>query len=94
MANRDFDAAAASFAEAARLEPGQAAAWLALGIGADEARSIREHLRQERALGQPHFQEMAEKALNRPVAMRGRGRPRTSRVPGVPAGLLPDSNAN
>ena len=68
--------------------------WLALGIGADEARSIREHLRQERALGQPHFQEMAEKALNRPVAIRGRGRPRTSRVPGVPAGLLPDSNAN
>lgn len=68
--------------------------WLALGIGADEAQSIRAHLRQERALGQPHFQEMAEKALNRPVAIRGRGRPRTSRVPGVPAGLLPDSNAN
>ena len=44
MANRDFGAAAASFAEAARLEPGQAAAWLALGIAHRELGQAAEAL--------------------------------------------------
>lgn len=32
--------------------------------------AVREHLRQERALGSPRFQVMVEKALNRPVHVR------------------------
>ena len=37
--------------------------------------AVREHLRQERALGSPRFQAMVEKALNRPVRLRPPGRP-------------------
>ena len=43
---------------------------------------IRAHMQQERALGSPAFQALVEKALNRPVEVRPRGRPRR------------DSNAN
>ena len=37
--------------------------------------SIRDHLRQERALGSPRFQDMVAKTLNRPAAVRRPGRP-------------------
>lgn len=45
-------------------------------LNADELSAIRDHIRQERALGSPRFQAMIEKALNRPVAIRQAGRPR------------------
>jgi putative transposase len=50
--------------------------WMDQGIDQEEMHSIRLHLQQERALGHPRFQAMVEKTLNRPVAVRGRGRPR------------------
>ena len=50
--------------------------WLTEGIDPEDAQSIRAHLQQERALGDPRFQAVAEKTLNRPVALRARGRPR------------------
>ncbi|MBN8726481.1 MAG: transposase [Xanthomonadales bacterium] len=37
--------------------------------------TVREHMRQERALGSPRFQAMVEKTLQRPVSIRGAGRP-------------------
>jgi putative transposase len=49
--------------------------WLYEAIDATELQSIREHLKQERALGDARFQAMVEKALNRPVSTRPRGRP-------------------
>lgn len=42
-----------------------------------ELRAIREHIRQERALGSERFQRMMARTLNRPVAVRPRGRPRS-----------------
>ena len=41
----------------------------------DEMAAIRNHLRQERALGSPRFKAMVEKTLNRPTGMRLPGRP-------------------
>lgn len=38
--------------------------------------SIRDHTRQERALGSPRFQAMVEKTLNRPAKVRQAGRSR------------------
>ncbi len=55
--------------------------WLAQGVDSDETQSIRAHMRQERALGEPRFQAMVEKTLLRPVAIRGPGRPRKSQGP-------------
>ena len=43
----------------------------------DDLAAIRVHLQQERALGSPRFQAMVARTLNRPVAVRQRGRPRT-----------------
>lgn len=37
--------------------------------------AVREHMRQERALGSPRFQAMVEKTLRRPVGVRQAGRP-------------------
>ena len=54
---------------------------LALG----QVEVIRDHLRQERALGSPGFQARVEKTLNRPARVRSAGRPR---------GRTGDSNAN
>lgn len=54
-------------------------------LDADDMAAIREHLRQERALGSPRFQAMIAKALNRPVQIRPPGR--QARTAGV------DSNA-
>ena len=50
--------------------------WLQQAMADEELDAIRTHLRQERALGDPRFQAMAAKTLNRPVAVRPRGRPR------------------
>ena len=41
----------------------------------DLVSSIRDHLRQERALGSPRFQAMVEKTLHRPARVRSAGRP-------------------
>ena len=41
----------------------------------DDLTAIRDHMRQERALGSPRFQAMVEKTLNRPVRVRSPGRP-------------------
>ncbi|TYT27616.1 transposase [Luteimonas viscosa] len=57
-------------------------AWLDAPIDAGEVARIRAYLTQEKALGEPRFQAMVEKALNRPVALRPRGRPRAE----LPAG--------
>lgn len=47
--------------------------------------SIRDHVRQERALGSPRFQAMVERTLNRSTRVRRAGRPRRDD---------PDSNGN
>jgi putative transposase len=49
--------------------------WLHAPIDTTQTEAIRLHIQQERALGDPRFQAMASKALNRPVAVRRRGRP-------------------
>ena len=46
------------------------------GVNDEDLQKIREHARQERALGSPRFQTMVEKALGRPVMLRTPGRPR------------------
>ena len=50
-------------------------AWLTAATDEDEVARIRAHIAQEKALGQPRFQAMLEKTLNRPVALKPRGRP-------------------
>lgn len=52
--------------------------WLYRTSDNDELDRIRRHVEQERALGNPRFQAMVAKALNRPVHCRPRGRPATS----------------
>jgi putative transposase len=54
-------------------------------MAADQLLSIRDHMRQERALGCPTFQAMVQKALNRPAQLRVAGRPRREQA---------DSNGN
>jgi putative transposase len=60
-------------------DPGQRAAsyrqWLYAATGDDDTAAIRRHMAQERVLGDRRFQRMVEKALNRPVVCRPRGRP-------------------
>lgn len=54
-------------------------AWLQAGVIDDDLAAIRIHIQQERALGNAQFQRMVSETLNRPVAVRPRGRPlRTS----------------
>ena len=55
--------------------------WLRHGIGEDDLAAIRLHVQQERALGNPRFQRLVEKTLNRPAGVRPRGRPRKSGPP-------------
>jgi putative transposase len=50
--------------------------WLSAGVDDEDLQRIRAHVRQERVLGNPKFQAMAEKALGRPVVLRKPGRPR------------------
>ncbi len=45
-------------------------------LALEQLERIRDHVRQERALGSPRFQVMVEKSLNRPVRVRAAGRPR------------------
>lgn len=49
--------------------------WLRAGVSDGDLQRIREHLQQERALGDTTFQTMVQKALGRSVAVRPRGRP-------------------
>jgi putative transposase len=42
----------------------------------EDITAIRQHIRQERALGSPRFQAMVEAALGQPAALKSRGRPR------------------
>lgn len=51
-------------------------AWLRAGVGDDDLADVRRYIAQERALGDARFQRMVERALNRPVNCRPRGRPR------------------
>jgi putative transposase len=55
--------------------------WLRHGIGEDDLDAIRLHVQQERALGNPRFQRLVEKTLNRPAGVRPRGRPRKNGPP-------------
>jgi putative transposase len=52
--------------------------WLYEPLSPDQLASIRKHLAQERALGNPRFQAMVEQALNRSASVRPRGRPRVA----------------
>ena len=49
--------------------------WLMEPVGEAELIDIRRHVRQQRALGEPRFQAMVERTLNRPAACRRPGRP-------------------
>lgn len=49
--------------------------WLLSAVSQEELASIRKHLRQQRALGEPRFQAMVETALGRPACTRPSGRP-------------------
>lgn len=51
-------------------------AWLRAPLHTEELAHIRAYMAQEKALGDPRFQAMVEKALNRPANVRQRGRPR------------------
>ena len=50
--------------------------WLRCGMADEDLDAIRSHIQQQRALGSPRFQAMVAKTLNRPVAVRPRGRPK------------------
>jgi putative transposase len=50
--------------------------WLHAPLEEDELPRIRAYMAQEKAFGEPRFQAMVEKALNRPATVRPRGRPR------------------
>jgi len=54
--------------------------WLRDGVNDDELADIRQHIKQERALGSPRFRAMAEKTLGRSVIVRQQGRPRRQQV--------------
>jgi putative transposase len=54
--------------------------WLREGMTDDDLARIRQHVNQERALGDERFQRMVEKTLGRPVACRPRGRPKSTSV--------------
>lgn len=51
--------------------------WLQEGIADDDLVRIRQHVNQERALGDERFRHMVEKTLGRPATCRPRGRPKT-----------------
>ena len=53
--------------------------WLRSTLDEDELGHIRTHMAQEKALGNPRFQAMLEKTLNRPVTLKPRGRPATQK---------------
>jgi putative transposase len=49
--------------------------WLEEGVADDDILRIRQHINQERALGDGRFQHMVEETLGRPATCRPRGRP-------------------
>jgi putative transposase len=49
--------------------------WIMQSISTDELADIRRHVYQQRALGDPRFQAMLERTLNRHVRCRSGGRP-------------------
>lgn len=51
--------------------------WLQEGMTDDDLARIRQHVNQERALGDERFQRMVENTLGRPATCRPRGRPRS-----------------
>lgn len=51
-------------------------AWLESGVDEDQFAEVRRYIAQERALGDSRFQRMVERALNRSVTYRSRGRPK------------------
>ncbi len=53
--------------------------WLMSGSDDEELARIRTHMAQEKALGNPRFQAMLAKTLNRPVDFKPRGRPTLSK---------------
>jgi len=53
-------------------------AWLEQPVSDEERAEIRRYMNQQRALGEPGFQEMVEKTLNRRADFRPQGRPRES----------------
>ena len=53
--------------------------WLRSTLDEHELGHIRTHMAQEKALGNPLFQAMLEKTLNRPVTLKPRGRPATQK---------------
>ncbi len=55
--------------------------WLRGGVAADDLAAIRTHVRQERAYGSLRFQAMVAATLNRPVAVRPVGRPKSPAAP-------------
>jgi len=55
---------------------GNYATWLTQAPSEDELLEIRRHSQQQRALGDPRFQAMVERTLNRPARFRLAGRPR------------------
>jgi len=48
--------------------------WLRQDVSDNDLHQIRQHLQQERALGDVKFQAMIERALGRPAMVRPRGR--------------------
>lgn len=50
--------------------------WLREGVCESDMLTIRQHMAQERVLGDERFQRMVEATLQRPVSCRPRGRPR------------------
>lgn len=59
--------------------------WLQAAIHAEELACIRAYMAQEKALGNPRFQAMVEKTLNRPAGVKPRGRPRRELATNVAA---------
>ncbi len=56
--------------------------WLMSGADNEELTRIRAHMAQEKALGNPRFQAMLEKTLNRQIDLKPRGRPALSKGDG------------
>lgn len=71
--------------------------WLGQGMDETDLTVIRSHARQERALGDPWFQMMVERTLNRPARLRVPGRPAKrgqSQFPPDSRARRTDSNGN
>jgi len=50
--------------------------WLRAGVSEADVAAVRQHLAQERVLGDERFQRMIARTFNQPVACRMRGRPK------------------